>query len=49
MCNGVWRLWFDKDHSCLGPMIPAEATAINPNEENWEHCDEILSQAGSKI
>jgi hypothetical protein len=45
MREAVWRAWFNKDHWRLEQMIPAEAIAINPNEENWEHRDEILASA----
>jgi uncharacterized protein DUF4440 len=45
MREAVWRAWFSNDHSRLEKMIPEEAIAINANEENWEHRDEVLASA----
>ena len=43
--EAVWRAWFANDRAALEKLIPAEAVAINADEETWSDRAAILAGA----
>jgi ketosteroid isomerase-like protein len=41
----VWRAWFANDSKTLAELVPAEAIAISPSEDQWQTQADILRGA----
>jgi len=43
--EAVWRAWFGNDAKTLEDLVPAEAIAISPSEDEWQTQSDILRGA----
>ena len=43
--EAVWRAWFANDTATLRELVPAEAIAISPSEDEWQTQADILRGA----
>ncbi len=43
--EAVWRAWFANDTKTLAELVPAEAIAISPSEDEWKNQSDIVREA----
>ena len=43
--EAVWRAWFANDTKTLTALVPAEAIAISPSEDEWKNQSDIVREA----
>jgi ketosteroid isomerase-like protein len=43
--KAVWRAWFANDTKTLTELVPAEAIAISPSEDEWKNQSDIVREA----
>ncbi len=43
--EAVWRAWFANDTKTLAELVPAEAIAISPSEDEWKNQADIVREA----
>jgi ketosteroid isomerase-like protein len=43
--EAVWRAWFANDAKTLAELVPAEAIAISPSEDDWKNQSDIVREA----
>lgn len=43
--EAVWRAWFANDTRTLVELVPAEAIAISPSEDEWKNQSDIVREA----
>ncbi len=43
--EAVWRAWFANDTKTLAELVPAEAIAISPSEDEWKTQADIVREA----